>query len=193
MRLGILDHGHRFGTKVLFAVIRAFSRQPTPEPLKLLSYRPEFFGDGMRQITHEAMRGPSPWSVAERELMAAVISQANECEYCVQAHTAVSVAAYRDEGKVMAALANLDAAPIGEPLRATLQMLRTLALQQTIGANDVRAALAAGASKQHLVDALAVAFAFNVTNRLADAFGFAVPGPEAFRAGAKFLLAHGYK
>jgi hypothetical protein len=34
---------------------------------------------------------------------------------------------------------------------------------------------------------------FNATNRLADAFGFAVPGPEAFEAGAKFLLSRGYR
>jgi uncharacterized peroxidase-related enzyme len=193
VRLGILDHGHRFGTKILFAFIRAFSRQPTPEPLKLLSYRPEFFGDWMRKITQEAMRGASPWSVADRELMAAVVSQANECEYCIKAHTAVSVAAYGNEEKVMAALTNLDVAAIDEPLRATLQMLRRLTLHHTIGVDDVRVALAAGASKQQLADALAVAFAFNVTNRLADAFGFSVPGPGTFRAGAKFLLAHGYK
>jgi uncharacterized peroxidase-related enzyme len=193
VRLRVLDDGHRFRTKILFAVIRALSRQPIPEPLKLLSYRPEFFGDGMKKITQEAMRGPSSWSVADRELMAAVVSQTNECEYCVKAHTAVSAAACRDEEKVLATLANLDAAPVGEPLRATLRMLRRLTLEQTIGIDDVRMALAAGASRQQLVDALAVAFAFNVTNRLADVFGFSVPGPGAFRAGAKFLLAHGYK
>jgi len=32
-----------------------------------------------------------------------------------------------------------------------------------------------------------------VTDRLADAFRFAVPGPKAFDAGAKFLLARGYR
>jgi len=42
-------------------------------------------------------------------------------------------------------------------------------------------------------DALAVAFAFNATNRLADALGFSVPGPKAFEVGAKFLLARGYR
>jgi hypothetical protein len=30
-------------------------------------------------------------------------------------------------------------------------------------------------------------------NRLADAFEFLVPGPDAFEAGAKFLLACGYR
>jgi hypothetical protein len=31
------------------------------------------------------------------------------------------------------------------------------------------------------------------TDRLADAFGFSVPGPKAFEARAKFLLARGYR
>jgi hypothetical protein len=37
------------------------------------------------------------------------------------------------------------------------------------------------------------AFDNNTMNRLADTFGFSVPGPKAFDAGAKFLLAHGYR
>jgi AhpD family alkylhydroperoxidase len=119
MRLSILDSGHRFGTKVLFAVIRAVSRQPTPEVVKLLMYRPDFFGAHMKALTHEVMRGRSAWSVGDRELMAALVSQANECEYCIKAHTAVSVRAYHDEAKVSATLSNLETAPIEEPLRVT--------------------------------------------------------------------------
>ena len=32
-----------------------------------------------------------------------------------------------------------------------------------------------------------------LVGRLADAFGFLVPAPEAFEAGAKYLLARGYR
>jgi uncharacterized peroxidase-related enzyme len=193
MRLSILDRGHRLGTRALFAFIRLVSRQPVPEPLKLVAYRPDFYGAPMKKLTHEAMRGPSSWSVAERELMAAYVSKTNACEYCIKAHAAVSGKAYADDGKVAAVLADLDAAPLGEPLRETLRMLHKLARERTIGAEDLHALLAAGVSKQQIVDALAVAFSFNVTNRLADAFGFSVPGPKAFEAGAKFLLARGYR
>ncbi|MGC2498722.1 MAG: hypothetical protein WA374_13340, partial [Acidobacteriaceae bacterium] len=58
---------------------------------------------------------------------------------------------------------------------------------------DMRAVLAAGASRQQIEDALGICFSFNVMSRLADAFGFFVPGPEAFEAAAKFLLARGYR
>jgi uncharacterized peroxidase-related enzyme len=193
MRLAILDSGHSFGTKVLFAFIRAVSRQPTPEPLKLISYRPDFFGAQMKAVTHEAMRGPSSWSVGDRELMAAFVSKVNECEYCIKAHSAVAARAYGDEAKVSAALADLDDAPIEPPLRATLRMLAKLLRDGSVAPDDMRALLAAGVSREQIEDALAVAFAFDVTCSLADAFGFAVPGPKAFEAGAAFLLSRGYR
>ena len=193
MRLSILDTGHGLATKALFALIRAVSRQPTPEVLKVIKYRPDFLGDYLKNITHEAMRGPSSWSVADRELMAALISKLNGCEYCVKAHSAVSARAYGDGAKVAAVLADLDHAVIEEPLRATLRMLRKLTLEHAVGEDDMRTLLAAGVAPAQARDALAVAFAFNTMNRLADAFGFVVPGPEAFEAGAKFLLARGYR
>src|SRR6516225_9424588 len=193
MRLSILDSGHRLGAKILFAVIRAVSRQPTPEVVKVLMYRPDFFGAHMKAVTHEAMRGQSEWSVGDRELMAAIISKANTCEYCIKAHTAVSASAYHDGAKVSATLSNLETAPIEEPLRATLRMLDKLTREHAVGAEDMRAVLAAGVSRAQIEDALAVCFAFNVINRLANTFAFSVPGAKAFEAGAKFLLARGYR
>jgi uncharacterized peroxidase-related enzyme len=193
MRLAILDRGHGFGTKALFALIRLLTRQPIPEVVKLVSYRPDFFGAPMKKVTHEAMRGSSSWSVGDRELMAAFVSNVNACEFCIKAHTAVAVRAYGNELNVAAVLSDLDTAPIGEPLRATLRMLGKLTREQTVGADDMRAVLAAGVSPQQIEDALGVAFAFNTINRLADTFAFFVPGPKAFEAGAKFLLAHGYR
>jgi uncharacterized peroxidase-related enzyme len=193
VRLSILDRGHSLGTKLLFAFIRAVSRQPTPEPLKLIAYRPDFFGGRMKAVTHEAMRGPSKWTVGDRELMAAFVSKVNECEYCIKAHSAVAARAYGDRAKVSAALADLEGAPIGAPLRATLRMLEKLLREGSVAEEDMRALLAAGVSTEQIEDALAVAFAFDVTNTLAGAFGFAVPGPEAFEAGAAFLLSRGYR
>jgi hypothetical protein len=57
----------------------------------------------------------------------------------------------------------------------------------------MRALLAAGVSRQQIEDALAVSFSFNAIARLADAFGFVIASPEAFEAGAKYLLARGYR
>jgi AhpD family alkylhydroperoxidase len=198
MRLRILDSGHGFGTKALFALIRTVSRQPVLDVIKLVKYRADFYGEPMSGVTHEAMRGPSTWSVGERELMAAFVAKTNQCEFCTKAHSAVAQAAYGDGKSVAASLSDLETpaihtAPIEEPLRATLLMLGKLTREQTVDADDMRAVLAAGASGQQIEDALAVCFSFNVIGRLADAFGFSVPGPKAFEAGAKYLLARGYR
>src|SRR4029078_11305674 len=123
MRLAILDSGHGLGTKALFALISAASRQPVLDVIKLVKYRPDFYGRPMQQVTHEAMRGPSTWSVGDRELMAAFVSKVNGTEFCIKAHSAMGERAYGDGGRVSAPLADLDSARIGEPLRATLKML----------------------------------------------------------------------
>ena len=193
MRLEILDSHYSLGTKALFTVIRVLSRQPVPDAAKLVFYRPDFYGTPMKQFTHAAMRGPSEWSIGDRELMAAFVSKVNECAFCIGAHTATAAGAYHDEAKVAAVLSDLETAPIEEPLRATLRMLRRLTREGAVTADDMRAVMAAGASRQQIEDALAVSFSFNTTNRLADAFGFSVLGPRAFEAGAKFLLSRGYR
>jgi uncharacterized peroxidase-related enzyme len=193
MRLSILEKGHSVGTKVLFMIVRLVSGHPVVDAVRLVTYRPDFYGGPMKRLTHEAMRGPSAWSVGDRELMAASISQVNETEFCIKAHSAVAKRAYRDSAKVSAALADLNTAPISEPLRATLRMLRKLTREHTVQADDMRALLAAGVSRLQIEDALAVCLAFNTTDRLADTFAFTVPGPKAFEAGAKFLLVRGYR
>ena len=191
MRLAILDHGHRLRTKALLAMIRLASRQPVVDAVKVALYRPDFYAAG--ELTHEAMRGPSEWSVGDRELMAAFVSRVNACEFCVQAHSATSGLWYGDDAKVAATLADLETAPIEEPLRATLRMLGTLTREHTLEAGDMRAVLAAGVTRQQIEDALAVCLAFNITDRLADAFGFVVASPAAMNAGARHLLSHGYR
>ena len=75
------DTGHGFGTKALFALIRTASRQPVLDIIKLVKYRPEYYGRPMSLVTQEAMRGPSEWTVAEREMMASYVSKVNECEF----------------------------------------------------------------------------------------------------------------
>jgi AhpD family alkylhydroperoxidase len=191
MRLEILDRGHRLRTKALLGIIRLVSRQPVVDAVKLALYRPQFYGGG--DLTHEAMRGPSAWSVGDRELMAAFVSHVNETPFCVAAHSATSRLWYGDDAKVVATLADVDTAPIEEPLRATLRMLGKLTREHSIDPDDVRAVLAEGVSPQQIEDALAVCLAFNITDRLANAFDFAIAGPAAMEAGAKHLLKRGYR
>jgi uncharacterized peroxidase-related enzyme len=193
MRLDILNRGYGPGTKALFAIIRVFSRQPVPDAARLVFYRPGFYGTRAKKFTHEAMRGPSAWSVADRELMAAYVSKVNESAFCIGAHTATAGQAYQDRAKVQAVLADLDSAPVADGLRATLRMLGKLTREGKVDPEDMREVLSAGVSRQQVEDALAVCAAFNTTDRLADAFGFELLSPEGFEAGGKYLLKRGYR
>jgi AhpD family alkylhydroperoxidase len=193
VRLKILDNGHGLASKALFAFIRMVSHQPVLDVVRLVSYRSDFYGKPMSRIVHEAMRGSSQWSIGDRELMAAFVAKAIRCDFCVKAHSAVAERALGDVCLVASALCEPETAKIGQPLRATLLMLRKLAREQTVTPGDMQTVLAAGASRQQIQDALAVSFSFNVMGRLASAFGFTIPGPEAFDAGAKHLLRRGYR
>ncbi|MGV0720513.1 alkylhydroperoxidase AhpD family core domain-containing protein [Mycolicibacterium elephantis] len=191
MRLSVLEQGHRLRTKALFKLVRLISRQPVVDAVKLAMYRPEFYGAG--DLTHEAMRGPSEWSIGDRELMAAYVSKVNQTPFCTAAHSATSRLWYGDDEKVAATLADLSTAPIDERLRATLGLLGTLTREHRVDPDDVRAVLAQGVTPAQIEDALAVCLAFNITDRLADAFDFDLATPEAMTAGARYLLKRGYR
>jgi AhpD family alkylhydroperoxidase len=192
VRPSVLDHGYGIGPKLLFRLIRLVSRHPVPDAAKVTFYRPDFYGNHAKKFTQAAMRGPSAWSVGDRELMAAYVSKVNEAPFCIAAHTATSSRAYEDEGTVAAALTDLDSAPIDEGLKATLRMLGKLTREGTVNADDMRAVLSAGVSREQIEDALAVGFAFNTTDRLANAFAFEMLSQDGFEAGAKYLLKRGY-
>ena len=93
-----------------------------------------------------------------------------------------------------AVLADVDRAPIAEPLRATLKFLRKVTREhESVTPDDVRALLAFGVTRAQVEDALHVGFAFNVITRLADTFEFEVGPRAAFDAGARMLLSRGYQ
>lgn len=189
----MLNTGYSFRTKALFKVIETVSREPLPDAARLTFYRPDFYGKPMKKLTHEAMRGNSEWSVGERELMAAYVSSLNRSRFCIGAHSATASQSLQDQPLVDAVLADLDTAPIDDPLRTTLRMLGKLTREHAVTADDMRAVLDAGVTPQQIRDALAVCFSFNVTNRVADAFAFRQLTPDGYASGAKYLLRRGYR
>ncbi len=58
---------------------------------------------------------------------------------------------------------------------------------------DAAAVLAAGVSRDALIDAIHVCALFNMIVRLADSLGWDVPPPEAFAARGRVLLESGYR
>lgn len=55
--------------------------EPVSDIRRILSYRPELFGQPFSVFLEAAIRGPSDWSIGERELFAAFVSSTNQCTY----------------------------------------------------------------------------------------------------------------
>ncbi|HVK77525.1 MAG TPA: hypothetical protein VM734_29670 [Kofleriaceae bacterium] len=81
MRVPSIEKGRGLKSKLMFGVIRLLSGHRAPDVIRTLMYRPELFGRPMNEVFQEVMRGPSEWSIGERELFAAWVSKKNECEF----------------------------------------------------------------------------------------------------------------
>jgi hypothetical protein len=79
VRLARVEHGHRLKEWAKLTLIRVVSRNAVPDVVRTMLYRPEIFGGPFSAWMQEAMRGPSVWSVGERELFAAFVSSRNQC------------------------------------------------------------------------------------------------------------------
>ncbi|WP_242547184.1 hypothetical protein [Amycolatopsis sp. MtRt-6] len=98
-----------------------------------------------------------------------------------------------DKAVADATLADYHTAPISAPLRATLAVLETITLRpEELQGGQVRAALAAGATRRQLDDAAAVAAVFNIITRYANALDFAIPTDAEFDKAAGMMLKRGY-
>jgi uncharacterized peroxidase-related enzyme len=192
MRLHEIERGDGLFNRLLIGFISLVSRMRLPDAARVAFYHKEFFASPMGAWTQAAMRGPSPWSVSERELMAALVAKWNSCAFCVGAHGAVA-AKEMQRSAVDAALVDFRAAPISESLKATLAFLEILTLRpMALTAQDARAVLHAGVSSEALMDAIAVCALFNIVTRYADALDFAVPTAEELGRAASMLLKRGY-
>jgi len=79
------------------------------------------------------------------------------------------------------------------PLRVTLAFLEKLTLQpDDLRPADVEPLRAAGISDRAIEDAINVCALFSIYDRLADALGWYLPGPDGYAASAQNLIRRGY-
>ncbi len=81
MRLRKVESGHRLQQKLFLFFIQLISFRKPFDVVKLFMYRPEYFGKDFCSFGHEVLRGPSDWSVGERELFGAFIAKLNKCVF----------------------------------------------------------------------------------------------------------------
>ena len=79
-------------------------------------------------------------------------------------------------------------------MKEMLRFLEKMTLRpEELSAEDARRLQEVGVSDAAIEDAVGVAFAFNVIDRLADSFAFEVPPADVFAKRAPMMLKRGYK
>ncbi|WP_448510873.1 carboxymuconolactone decarboxylase family protein [Immundisolibacter sp.] len=144
---------------------------------------------------HETLlRGPSPLSVAQRELIAAYVSGVNACNFCHGAHTAVAETYGVEPGLLGSLLADPALAPAEPRLRPILHYVRKLTqAPSSVRPADVQAILDAGWDEQAVHHAAHVCALFNFMNRLVEGHGIAPMRPQDNAHMAQMLHDGGYR
>ena len=131
---------------------------------------------------HEAlMRGPSPLSIAERELIAAYVSGLNACDYCYGVHQVTAERFGIDEATLTGLLTDLSTAEVDDRMRPLLSYLGKLTRDPgRVSPVDARAVLTAGWDERALHDAVSVCALFNFMNRFVNGLG--ITADDAYSA-----------
>lgn len=80
MRLARVHSGHGLGDKLMLGILSVVAGH-APGVVRTLKYRKQYFGHPFSVLTQQVMRGPSAWSVGEREIFAAFVSRKNQCVF----------------------------------------------------------------------------------------------------------------
>ena len=118
------------------------------------------------------LRGDAPFTVAERELIAAYVSGLNACAFCFRGHVAAAEL-FGVAPEVMDQLmADLETAAVDERLKPVLRYARKLTLTPArLTQADADAVYAAGWSEEALFEAVGITALFAMMNRIVDGTG----------------------
>jgi uncharacterized peroxidase-related enzyme len=144
------------------------------------------------ELTEAAMRGPSPFTQGQRELIAAYVSGLNRCAYCHTTHVGVAAACGVDETLFKALLDDIETAPIEARMKPVLRYARKLTTSPAaITEADAAAVYQAGWGDEGLYSTILVTALFNLYNRLVDGVGLSLPAGYVVEA-ANRLSSKGY-
>ena len=130
------------------------------------------------------LRKASPLSVAQRELIAALVSALNACDFCFGAHAVIAESFGVDPSVFDELLGDINSANIESSLKPLLHYVKKLTLTPgKIIDSDVKAVFDAGWSEQALHDAITVCALFNFMNRVVDGHG--VVTNDSIKSGQK--------
>jgi len=159
----------------------------------LLEYRKDSAAP-IRELTQILLRGPSSLTEGERELIATVVSDRNNCSFCVTAHTAAANILLGEEETTKKVRADITTAPVSDKMKALLSIAALVQQSgKAVTETAIRNAKEAGATDIEIHDTVLIAALFCLYNRYVDGLATVTPTDPAFyQALGERLKNHGY-
>jgi uncharacterized peroxidase-related enzyme len=153
-------------------------------------FRPET-GKHLYELAEVLLRGESPLSQADRELIAAYVSYRNDCLFCMNSHAAAARCLYgEDDTTVDDVLKDMQQANISPKMKALLNIAgKVQILGKEVKSEDIDAARGLGATDKELHDTVLIAASFSMFNRYVDGLASLTPtDPEAYKEMGKRMV-----
>jgi uncharacterized peroxidase-related enzyme len=159
----------------------------------LLEYSKES-AQPIRELTQILLRGPSSLTEAERELIATVVSDGNQCKFCSTAHTAAVDLLLQEKETSRKVKENIDTAPVSDKMKALLHIASMVRDSgKNVTAAIIEKARDAGASDIEIHDCVLIASLFSLYNRYVDGLATALPeDANYYNVLADRIVNHGY-
>ena len=159
----------------------------------LLEYRKDS-GQPIRELTQILMRGNSTLTEAERELIASVVSNGNQCTFCTTAHTAAADLLIGNRETSQKVKQDIATAPVSEKMKALLTIASlTRESGKRVTAEVIDKAKNAGATDVEILDTVLIAALFCLYNRYVDGLATSLPEENNYYdVLAERLVNHGY-
>lgn len=157
-----------------------------PGIIALFDYSPHV-AEAMLQLAQTLMRGQSPLSPMERELIAARVSQENNCKFCHLSHFYTFYAFVKENKEKYEEIAE-------SPRMEHLLLIAAIVTKDIKVPDDViDEARALGITDQELHDTVAITAAFNMFNRYVDGLNTPTPTEDKeYEEMGKRLATEGY-
>jgi uncharacterized peroxidase-related enzyme len=195
IRLDVIRRGRGLRAKAMGLVAPLVTGGPLPGFVRVLTFRPAFFGAPFGRYGQAVLRGPGRWSVGERELFGAAISDGNACGYCSGLHHRIAAECLGEPVADALVHRRTEAHDDVDPaLAAMVGFLRRLSREpETLSPADVAALRAAGISDDAVREAAHAAALLEIANRVNTSLGVEAMDEKGNRRAAAMLLRRGYE
>jgi uncharacterized peroxidase-related enzyme len=161
----------------------------------LVQFRP-VTGVPLYDLAQVLLRGPSPLSPADRELIATYVSYRNNCFFCFNSHAAAARCLYGDESSIVnEVISDKQRSGLSEKMKALLTIAGKVQISgKAVNIEDITAAKTLGATDREIHDTVLIAATFSMFNRYVDGLSSWAPDdPAVYKVMGEKMAENGYK